>query len=129
MDNAPIHKNKNIQLYVEGRGYGCIYLPPYSPELNPIEQFWSIVKSKLKREALLEEETLSSRVSDACNKVLISDLQGFCRYSYSRSEDFRTKTFIINSLFTFFFWSLSSFHFCTISILKFAPNQFLLAHQ
>ncbi|KAK4517023.1 uncharacterized protein ATC70_000351 [Mucor velutinosus] len=87
MDNATIHKNKDIQLYIEGRGYRCVYLPPYSPELNPIEQFWSIVKSKLKRVALLEEETLSTRISDSCNKVMISDLQGFCRYSAARWAD------------------------------------------
>ncbi|OAD79497.1 hypothetical protein PHYBLDRAFT_58545 [Phycomyces blakesleeanus NRRL 1555(-)] len=68
MDNAPIHKHGDIQLYIEGRGYGCVYLLPYLPELNSIEQFWSVVKSKLKREALLEEETLTSRISDACNK-------------------------------------------------------------
>jgi transposase len=87
MDNAPIHKNKDIQLYIESRGYRCVYLSPYSPELNPIEQFWSIVKSKLKRVALLEEETLSTRISDACNKVMISDLEGFCRYSASKWDD------------------------------------------
>jgi hypothetical protein len=50
MDNAPIHTSKDIERYITSRGYGCIYLPPYSPELNPIEQFWSVVKSKLKRE-------------------------------------------------------------------------------
>ncbi|KAG2208080.1 hypothetical protein INT47_010442 [Mucor saturninus] len=43
--------------FIESRGYGCVYLPPYSPDLNPIEQFWSVVKSKLKREKLLEAET------------------------------------------------------------------------
>lgn len=87
MDNAPIHTNKDIQLYIEGRGYGCIYLPPYSPELNPIEQFWSVCKSKLKRETLLSEETLTSRIQDACNRVLLSDLKGFCRYSVSKFSD------------------------------------------
>jgi hypothetical protein len=50
MDDALIHKHEDIQKHIESRGYGCLYLPPYSPELNPIEQFWSICKSKLKRE-------------------------------------------------------------------------------
>lgn len=87
IDNAPIHKNKDIQLYIESRGCRCVYLPPYSPQLNPIEQFGSIVKSKLKRVALLNEETLSTRIFEACNKVTISDLEGFCRYSASRWDD------------------------------------------
>ena len=87
MDNVSIHKNTDIKLYIESRGYGCIYLPPYSPELNPIEQFWSVCKSKLKRETLLAEETLTSRIRDASNKVLISDCHGFCRYSAARFQD------------------------------------------
>ncbi|KAK4509679.1 uncharacterized protein ATC70_006981 [Mucor velutinosus] len=48
MDNAPIHTNDDIKLLIESRGYRCVYLPPYSPELNPIEQFWSICKMILK---------------------------------------------------------------------------------
>lgn len=88
MDNAPIHTNKDIQLYIKGRGYGCSYLPPYSPELNPIEQFWLVCKNKLKRETLLSEETLTSRIQDTCNRVFLSDLKGFCRYSVSKFNDF-----------------------------------------
>jgi transposase len=60
MGNAPIHEHENIKFYVESRGYSCVHLPPYSPELNPMEQFWSVCKSKLKREALLKEEVLTS---------------------------------------------------------------------
>ncbi|KAG1051785.1 hypothetical protein G6F43_006033 [Rhizopus delemar] len=56
MDNAPIHTHEDIQKHIESRSYGCVYLPPYSLELNPIEQFWSVCKSKLKREQLLDEE-------------------------------------------------------------------------
>lgn len=57
MDNAPIHTSDNIRKFIESRGYGCVYLPPYSPELNPIEQFWSAVKSKLKRKAFRGRNT------------------------------------------------------------------------
>ncbi|KAG1453702.1 hypothetical protein G6F56_007503 [Rhizopus delemar] len=37
MDNAPIHKHVATRQYIEDRGYGCIYLPSYSPELKTIE--------------------------------------------------------------------------------------------
>lgn len=50
MDNAPIHTAKVTGEIIEESGYKYIYLPPYSPELNPIEQFWSVVKSGVKRE-------------------------------------------------------------------------------
>ncbi|KAG1130496.1 hypothetical protein G6F42_004120 [Rhizopus arrhizus] len=44
MDNALIHTHENIKKYIEYRGYKCVYLPTYSPELNPIEQFWAVAK-------------------------------------------------------------------------------------
>jgi transposase len=87
MDNAPIHTRKSIEEYINQRKYRCIYLPPYSPELNPIEQFWSVAKSKLKRCALLHQETLSSRITEACNDISISYLRGFINHSVKRFDD------------------------------------------
>jgi transposase len=49
MDNAPIYKNGDIEKEINRHGYDRIYLPPYSSELNPIEQFWSVCKSKNKK--------------------------------------------------------------------------------
>ncbi|KAG0735409.1 hypothetical protein G6F57_014291 [Rhizopus arrhizus] len=81
MDNASIHKSKPMLQKIESKGYKVMYLPPYSPELNPIEQFWAIVKGEMKRDRLMSEENLSSRIGDACNAVLISDLYSFCSHS------------------------------------------------
>jgi hypothetical protein len=53
MDNASIHKSKPMIRKIESKGYRIIYLPLYSPELNPIEQFWAIVKGKMKRHRLM----------------------------------------------------------------------------
>jgi transposase len=61
MENAPIHTAKEIDELKTKRGYKSICFPPYSPELNPNEQFWEIVKNKVKRcrfedkEGLLQE--------------------------------------------------------------------------
>ncbi|KAL1936649.1 hypothetical protein VTP01DRAFT_783 [Rhizomucor pusillus] len=82
MDNAPIHKAEDIFKYIESRGYRCAYLPSYSPELNPIEQFWSVVKSKVKRNRFLESETLMTRISEASNSLRLSDFEGFISHSY-----------------------------------------------
>ncbi|KAG1140431.1 hypothetical protein G6F37_010678 [Rhizopus arrhizus] len=66
-DSASIHKSKPMIQKIEARGYRVMYLPPppYSPELNPIEQFWALVKGKMKRHRLMKEETLSSITGDA----------------------------------------------------------------
>ncbi|KAG1139223.1 hypothetical protein G6F38_009988 [Rhizopus arrhizus] len=49
MDNALIHTSQDITTMIEARGYKAVYLPPYSPEFNPIENFWLIVKGAVKR--------------------------------------------------------------------------------
>lgn len=68
MDNASIHKNESIQRIVMSRGYKVLYLPPYSPELNPIEQFWHQLKSKVKRMEL-GKDTLDDRVAEAAERI------------------------------------------------------------
>lgn len=45
MDNAPFHKNKRIQKLLNRHGHRLLFLPPYSPDLNPIEYKWSQAKS------------------------------------------------------------------------------------
>ncbi len=44
MDNAAFHRKKQLFSIAEENGYCLIFLPPYSPELNPIEKFWSWLK-------------------------------------------------------------------------------------
>jgi transposase len=48
MDNASFHKNNKTRELIEGAGWMLIYLPPYSPDLNPIEKFWSWLKRKIR---------------------------------------------------------------------------------
>ncbi|KAG1642430.1 hypothetical protein G6F44_004837 [Rhizopus delemar] len=70
------------QKYIESRGYRCAYLPSYSPELNPIEQFWSVVQIKVKRNKFLEIETLMTRISKASNSLKLSEFKGFVGRSH-----------------------------------------------
>ncbi|KAG1149589.1 hypothetical protein G6F37_000633 [Rhizopus arrhizus] len=72
MDNVSIHTYQNTKNCIESRGYSCIYFPPYSPALNPIEKLWVVCKSKVKQETLLKEETFTSRIIEACNKAPIT---------------------------------------------------------
>jgi hypothetical protein len=81
MDNAPTHSSTDIGKYINSRGYRYVYLPPYSPKLNPIEQFWSAVKSKMKQNKFLEKETLVARISEACNSLYLRDFEGFVSHS------------------------------------------------
>jgi transposase len=49
MDNATIHHSDRIKMLIEDRGAKLVYLPPYSPDLNPIELFFGQYKIYLKR--------------------------------------------------------------------------------
>ncbi|KAG1137738.1 hypothetical protein G6F37_011318 [Rhizopus arrhizus] len=55
---------------------GAPIFPPYSPELNPIEQFWSVVKNKVKRGVFSDNEDLKTRIAEACNNVSHSSFKG-----------------------------------------------------
>lgn len=49
MDNATFHKSKSMQEKIRGAGHILEYLPPYSPDLNPIEHKWAQAKSQRRK--------------------------------------------------------------------------------
>jgi transposase len=51
MDNVSVHKVAGVREAIEARGASLFYLPPYSPDLNPIEQFFSKLKALLRKAA------------------------------------------------------------------------------
>ncbi|KAG1056780.1 hypothetical protein G6F43_001349 [Rhizopus delemar] len=83
MDNAPVHNLKDIGEYVNSRGYRYVYLPLYPLDINPMELFWTVAKNKIKRSRLTENETISSRIKDACDSLTPDDFQGFVHHSVS----------------------------------------------
>jgi transposase len=48
MDNAAFHKSQKTKELIESVGCAVIFLPPYSPDLNPIEKFWPNMKRWIK---------------------------------------------------------------------------------
>jgi len=49
MDNAPWHKGRDIKEMIESTGAKLLMLPPYSPDLNPIEHAWANLKAAIKK--------------------------------------------------------------------------------
>jgi transposase len=54
MDNLSAHKGERVREIVEGRGCELMYLPPYSPDFNQIEQAFSKLKGLLRRHRFLD---------------------------------------------------------------------------
>ncbi|KAL1931698.1 hypothetical protein VTP01DRAFT_9841 [Rhizomucor pusillus] len=80
MDNAPIHGSSDIGKYITSQGYRYVYLPPYSPELNPIKKFWSVVKSKVLFLTLLNA-LISAVIEKDCKVLCLSFLTSRCLHA------------------------------------------------
>lgn len=77
MDNLPAHKGAAVAEAVEGAGCRLVYLPPYSPDLNPIEPMWSKVKSVVRKAAARTFDALVNAVRDALQQVTAEDCDGY----------------------------------------------------
>ncbi len=62
LDNLGTHKVKGVREAIEGAGAIAIYLPPYSPDLNPIELWWADLKRQLRHLAVDTEQELRAAV-------------------------------------------------------------------
>ena len=69
MNNVPIYNSTDIGKYIHSRLYRHVYPPLYYPELNSIEQFSSVVKSKMKRTKFLGKGSLITIISEACDSL------------------------------------------------------------
>ena len=85
MDNLPAHKVKGIAEAIQGRGAPLVYLPPYSPDLSPIELCWSKVKTYLRKAKARSAEGLEAALAQALETVTSSDSQSWfhhCGYAF-----------------------------------------------
>jgi len=77
MDNLPAHKSARITQAVEDAGCQLVYLPPYSPDFNPIENMWSKVKANLRETAARTFDALVEAVKDALHAISPDDCEGY----------------------------------------------------
>lgn len=83
MDNLSSHKVSGIVEAIEAVGAFIMYLPPYSPDLNPIELMWSKVKAILRKLKIRAKELLDQAISDALDSVTQADIAAwFCHDGY-----------------------------------------------
>ena len=76
MDNLSAHKNPEVASHIRRCGAELVYLPPYSPDLNPIENMWSKVKQLLRGMEMRAYESLEKGIARAFDMVDASDAQG-----------------------------------------------------
>jgi len=86
MDNLSAHKGGRVREIVERAGCELIYLPPYSPDLNPIERAFSKVKGLLRRAEARTREALIEAMGWALEAVSARDARGFFGHCGYRSS-------------------------------------------
>jgi transposase len=88
MDNSSIHTVEGIKELIEAAGAGLLYLPPYSPDLNPIEEMWSKIKAGLRGARARAYEELKQAVDEGLKKVSAENCEGwFDHAGYEISAD------------------------------------------
>ena len=84
MDNLPAHKVNGVVELIQARGAKVLFLPPYSPDLNPIELCWSKVKSALRQAKARTLDALIDALAQALRSVSLTDIvhwfahRGYC---------------------------------------------------
>ena len=88
IDNLSAHKNQETRDLIESVGTELWFLPPYSPDLNPIEKMWSKIKSILRTLKARTEESLINAIAKALEAVTTSDAKGWfksCGYTNTKT--------------------------------------------
>ena len=98
MDNVPFHKSKAVLCAFDEAWIPYVFLPPYSPDLPPIEEMWSKVKNYLKRQAARTAKTFDDAISNILKSITINNVEGWYQYSGYVASQYETRC---NFLFSF----------------------------
>ena len=77
MDNLSVHKDTEVVRLIRDVGADVIFLPPYSPEFNPIEKAWAKIKALIRRVDTLTREAFDNAVAAAMGAITISDIRSW----------------------------------------------------
>ena len=77
VDNPSAHKGEEVRESIEARGCELLFLPPYSPDLNPIEEAFSKIKGLLRKAEARTREALIEAMGAAISTVTAGDARGF----------------------------------------------------
>jgi transposase len=86
MDNLTAHKGERVRELIEKQGCELLYLPPYSPDFNPIEEAFAKIKSLMRKAEARSREALLEAMGTAISALSAQDARGFfehCGYRMS----------------------------------------------
>lgn len=81
MDNLSAHKRPDVVAAIRSSGADVLFLPPYSPEYNPIEKAWAKLKEMLRRLATLTRDAFDDALADAMTAISPSDIRAWTQFA------------------------------------------------
>ena len=84
LDNLRCHKDSYVQRLIEKAKAQVWFLPPYSPDFNPIEKMWSKIKAYLRKVCARTQEALYQSIAEALTTISVTDIEGWfksCGYN------------------------------------------------
>ncbi len=77
MDNLTAHKGDRVKELIEEQGCELLYLPPYSPDFNPIEEAFSKIKGLVRKAEARSREALVDAIGRGISMITAEDARGF----------------------------------------------------
>jgi transposase len=94
LDNLSTHQGARVRQAIEARGCRLLYLPSYSPDLSPIEQAFSKLKTCLRHQGARTREALQQAIAEALEAITAQDARGWfthCGYLAREGEPIFTE--------------------------------------
>jgi transposase len=81
MDNLPAHKVDGVRTLIEAANARLLYLPPYSPDLNPIEMAFAKLKALLRKAAARTRDALWDRIGEALSAFTPQECANYFKHA------------------------------------------------
>ena len=93
MDNLGSHKVVGVKEAIESVGAKVLYLPPYSPDLNPIEMVFSKLKTLVRKAKVRQVEDLWNKLGELCDVFSPEECLNYFRHAgYAKTKTFHTNS-------------------------------------
>ena len=81
MDNLSAHKHPDVVAAIRAAGADALFLPPHSPEYNPIEKAWAKLKEIVRRASTLTREAFDRAIAAAMNEISTADIRAWTKHA------------------------------------------------
>ena len=82
MDNLRLHKNPDVIEFLRARGCRVVFVPPYSPDTNPIEMAFAKIKHHVRKAQAKTQSELRNAFRDACATITPRDARNYINHAY-----------------------------------------------